>query len=122
HQAVFYIHDKTNDSDPALSLLASYADREGGDGRLRLGEGLLGQCAIEKRKIHITNSPPDYVRISSELGSAAPRSIIVLPVVFEGEVKGGLGLGSFGRFGAAHEGVLGQRAEAIGIRMNASDG
>src|SRR5438046_10702698 len=55
HQAVFYILDKSNEEVPALGLLASYADRRQEPGRrLQLGEGLLGQCAIEKRKIDIS--------------------------------------------------------------------
>jgi HAMP domain-containing protein len=87
--AVFYVLDSTKE--PAqLALLASYAS--GGRGqhgkRLDMGEGLIGQCAITRQKILLTNLPPDYVRIGSGLGSAAPRNLLVLPVVFEGQVKG----------------------------------
>src|SRR5262249_25069798 len=68
-QSVFYVLDTSKDV-PQLTLLASYADRgQGAIGRqLALGEGLVGQCAVEKQKIHITSAPPSYIRISSGLG------------------------------------------------------
>jgi HAMP domain-containing protein/signal transduction histidine kinase/DNA-binding response OmpR family regulator len=118
-QAVFYVLDANRD--PAqLTLLASYADRgQGAIGRqLSLGEGLIGQCALEKQKIHITSAPPEYIRISSGLGEAAPQSIIVLPVVFEGQVKGVLELASFERFNPTHQAFLDQLTESIGIVLN----
>src|SRR5258708_24136007 len=85
---------------PHLTLLASYAsDGEGAHGRrIALGEGLGGQCALERRKILLTNPPPDYLRISSGLGSAAPRNILVLPVVFASQVNAVLQPASFQDF------------------------
>jgi signal transduction histidine kinase/DNA-binding response OmpR family regulator/HAMP domain-containing protein len=118
-QAVFYVLDGSRD--PAdLKLLASYADR-GQDflgHRIGLGEGLVGQCALEKQKIHLTNAPPAYLRIASGLGDAPPQSIIVLPVVFEGGVKGVLELASFDRFNPTHQAFLDQLTESIGIVLN----
>src|SRR5262249_31354131 len=117
-QAVFYVLDSSREA-PQLSLLASYADRgQVIGGTLRLGEGLVGQCALEKQKIHITSAPPDYFRISSGLGDAPPRSILVLPVVFEGAVKGVLELASFETFNPTHQAFLDQLTESIGIVLN----
>src|SRR5262249_10027732 len=118
-QAVFYILDSSRDV-PQLTLLASYADQgQAKYGKqLGLGEGLVGQCALEKQKILITHAPPDYVRISSALGEAAPQSIIVLPVIFEGQVKGVLELASFDRFSSTHQAFLDQLTESIGIVIN----
>jgi HAMP domain-containing protein/signal transduction histidine kinase/DNA-binding response OmpR family regulator len=117
-QAVFYILDGSKET-AQLILLASYADRGLGIGKqLRLGEGLVGQCALEKQKIHFTSAPPEYVRIASGLGEASPRSIIVLPVVFEGQVKGVLELASFERFNSTHQAFLDQLTESIGIVLN----
>jgi HAMP domain-containing protein/signal transduction histidine kinase/CheY-like chemotaxis protein len=118
-QAVFYILDASREP-PQLTLLASYAD-EGQDliGRqLRLGQGLVGQCALEKQKIHLTNAPPDYIRVESGLGQAGPQSVIVLPVVFEAQVKGVLELASFDRFSPTHQAFLDQLTESIGIVLN----
>ncbi len=117
--AVFYTLDSSGET-PRLSLLASYAYKEqGAVGRsYGLGEGLVGQCALEKQKILLTNVPPDYIRISSGLGDAAPQNIIVLPVVFEGQVKGVLELASFERFNPTHQAFLDQLTESIGIVIN----
>ncbi len=118
-QAVFYILDGSKEH-AELTLLASYADRgQGAVGtRLSLGEGLVGQCAVEKIKIHIAKAPPGYVRIASALGEADPQSIIVLPVVFEGQVRGVLELASFEGFNPTHQAFLDQLTESIGIVIN----
>ena len=84
----------------------------------RLGEGLVGQCAFEKQKILLTSVPQDYIRISSGLGHASPRNIIVLPVIFEGQVKAVLELGSFETFNPTHQAFLDQLTESIGIVLN----
>ena len=105
---------------PLLTLLASYASQgQSALGKqLGLGEGLVGQCAVEKQKILLTNVPPDYIRISSGLGDAPPKNILVLPVVFEGQVKGVLELASFERFNPTHQAFLDQLTESIGIVLN----
>jgi HAMP domain-containing protein/signal transduction histidine kinase/CheY-like chemotaxis protein len=117
--AVFYILDTSKDA-PLLSLLASYAykGQSAVGSQLSLGEGLVGQCALEKQKILLTNVPPDYIRVSSGLGDAAPQNIIVLPVIFEGQVKGVLELASFDRFNPTHQAFLDQLTESIGIVLN----
>ena len=119
-QAVFYILDTRKEA-PLLSLLAGYANQGKSSsvrGTLSLGEGLVGQCAMEKQKIAITNAPPDYIKISSALGEAPPQSIIVLPVIFEGQVKGVLEMASLDRFNSTHLAFLEQLCESIGIVIN----
>src|SRR5207245_5500967 len=76
------------------------------------------QCALEKQKILLSNVPQNYIRISSGLGDAAPQNIIVLPVIFEGQVKGVLELASFERFNPTHHAFLDQLTESIGIVLN----
>jgi HAMP domain-containing protein/signal transduction histidine kinase/CheY-like chemotaxis protein len=115
-QGVLYVLDVGKEL-PELALLAGYAD-EGQvavGNRLRIGQGLIGQCAIDKQKILLNNAPPDYLRISSALGSAVPKSVIVLPIVFEGQVKGVLELASLDRFSSTHQAFLDQLTESIGI-------
>src|SRR5205807_257983 len=86
--AVFYVLD-SNREPAQLTLLASYASQGSAlRKQVSLGEGLIGQCALEKQKILLANVPPDYIRISSGLGDAPPQNILVLPVIFEGQVKG----------------------------------
>jgi CheY-like chemotaxis protein/HAMP domain-containing protein len=119
HQALFYL-TKQNDGENVLELVASFAapNRRRPPQRLRLGEGLIGQCAAEKRSLLLTDAPHDYMRISSGLGEAKPNSIIVLPALFEGEVKAVLELGSFERFSTIHTLFLDQLMESIGIVLN----
>src|SRR5437773_1521250 len=117
--ALFYMHD-TNREIPVLTLLASYASQgQGSLGKqVGLGEGLVGQCAVDKEKILLSNVPIDYIRIFSGLGAAPPQNILVLPVIFEGQVKGVLELASFDRFSPTHEAFLDQLTESIGIVIN----
>jgi HAMP domain-containing protein len=119
HHAVMYTHDALADP-PCLTLLASYAYDKPGDvaPRFALGEGLIGQCAIEKQKVLLTNVPDNYIRVSSGLGSAAPTELMVLPIVFEGQVKAVLELASFDHFNPTHQAFLDQLTESIGIVLN----
>ncbi|MDQ4079815.1 MAG: ATP-binding protein, partial [Gemmatimonadota bacterium] len=103
-----------------LKLLASYAykARKHVGNRFIEGEGLVGQAALEKQPILLTNVPDDYVQITSGLGSAPPRNIIVLPILFEGEVKAVIELGSFNTFSQIHQLFLDQLADSIGVVLN----
>jgi HAMP domain-containing protein/putative methionine-R-sulfoxide reductase with GAF domain len=84
-----------------LALLSSYAQGALLAPTIRLGEGLVGQCAAEKKRILLNDVPADFVKISSSLGQAARVSVIVLPVLFEGETKAVIELASLQHFGPA---------------------
>ncbi len=118
-QGIFYIRDGKG-PEPELKLLASYAvrPRQGAQTRFRLGEGLVGQAALEKERILLTNVPDDYARIGSGLGEARPANIVVLPILFEGEVKGVMELSSINEFNPTHQDFLEQLTESIGIVLN----
>src|SRR5215468_2199584 len=117
--AVFYVFDSTGER-ARLTLLASYGSKGQSaiGSQLELGEGLVGQCAVEKEKILVSKVPLNYITIFSGLGAAPPQNILVLPIIFEGQVKGVLELASFERFGATHEAFLDQLTESIGIVIN----
>ncbi len=117
--ALFYVLDSSRPQ-PGLTLLASYGGKGTSalGGTLELGEGLVGQCALEKEKILLSNVPLDYISIFSGLGAAPPQNILVLPIIFEGQVRGVLELASFERFSPTHEGFLDQLTESIGIVIN----
>ncbi|MFL6589080.1 MAG: response regulator, partial [Chthoniobacterales bacterium] len=118
-QGVFYMMDSTGE-EPELQLLASYAyrERKGVNTRFKLGEGMVGQAALEKQRILLTKVPPDYVQISSGLGETAPRNIVVLPILFEGQVKAVMELSSLEQFNPTHHAFLDQLTESIGIVLN----
>ncbi len=119
-QGVFYGVVGRNGTDAHLVFQAGYAykSRKGQAPQFRIGEGLIGQCALEKKRILVTDVPADYVRITSGLGEAGPLNIIVLPVLFEGEVRAVIELASFQRFSQTHQDFLDQLTESIGIVLN----
>ena len=85
---------------------------------MNLGQGLVGQCAIDKQRILLTNVPSAAFRIASGLSENAAMDVMVLPVVFENEVRGVLELASLQRFNPVHEAFLAQLTESIGIVIN----
>ena len=80
----FFLAQASDDADPELALIASYGykNRKTVANHFKLGEGLVGQAALEKKTILITQAPDDYIKITSGLGEAAPVNIIVIPVLF----------------------------------------
>jgi CheY-like chemotaxis protein/signal transduction histidine kinase/HAMP domain-containing protein len=103
-----------------LKLLAAYADdaANGYAQQLQLGEGLIGQCARDARRMLITDIPTNVVPIRSGLFKAPPRHVIVLPVLFEGDVKAVIELASLGAFTALQLSFLDQLTMSIGIVLN----
>jgi HAMP domain-containing protein/CheY-like chemotaxis protein len=103
-----------------LRLLSAYAD-DGVNGhpqRLRIGEGLIGQCAADKRRMLITDMPKRAVPIGSALFKVVPSNIIVLPVLFENQVKAVIELASVTQFTALQTMFLEQLTASIGIVLN----
>ncbi len=120
HQGLIYRMVEGQDGKPFLKLLAAYGNPkdEGYPDRLEPGEGLLGQCAVEKRRILVTDVPQTAVPIGTVLLRATPRSIVVFPIVFEGQIKAVLGLASLDRFTPSHLAFLDQLTTSIGIVLN----
>ena len=118
-QGAFYMVDKSN-GESELKLLAGYAQHKsnGAKNRFKLGEGLVGQAALEKRRLLINEIPSDYGKVRSGLGEFQPRNIVVLPILFEEEVKAVMELSSVERFSPAHQAFLEQLTESIGIVLN----
>jgi len=118
-QAAFYVADQRS-GESTLELLAGYAQRHSKSlpRKITFGEGLVGQCALEKKRIVLANAPSDYIRISSSLGSGAPVNIVILPVLFEGQVKAVIELASFSRFSDTHQTFLDQLTESIGVVLH----
>src|SRR5487761_1701317 len=117
---VFYGMVPPNGTDAHLAFQAGYAykARKNVPTEFRLGEGLVGQCALEKRPILLDHVPADYVRITSGLGEAKPLNIVVLPVLFEDDIRAVIELASFRQFNAVHLDFLNQLMESIGIVLN----
>jgi CheY-like chemotaxis protein/signal transduction histidine kinase/HAMP domain-containing protein len=106
------------DTSPALSLLAGYAIGDDQASRIQVGQGLVGQCALEKQRILLTKVPRTYSRVTSSLGGSRPKNIVVLPVLFEGETKAVIELSSLQPFTATHLAFLEQLTQSIGVVLN----
>ena len=115
-RGVFYLIEGQGEK-RLLTLLASYAAPEA-PVRLGIGEGLIGQCARDSRRILLTDVPRDYIAIKSGLGEASPRSIVLLPVVLEGETQAVIELASFAGFSEVDLSFLEQLTETIGIVLS----
>jgi len=118
-QGVFYVNQSDN-GQPVMKLLGGYAysKRKNLANEFHAGEGLVGQCTLERERILVTNVPGNYVHVSSGLGEAAPNNIVVLPVLFEGEAKAVIELSTFHTFSDTHLTFLDQLTESIGIVLN----
>jgi len=120
-QGMFYILEQDEDmANKKLKLFSSYAFNNNLHlvREYALGEGLVGQCALDKERILLTNVPKGYIKIVSGLGDSSPVNLIVLPVLFEKEIKAVIELASFEPFSEIHLDFLSQLTESIGIVLN----
>ncbi|MEP7265728.1 MAG: response regulator, partial [Bacteroidota bacterium] len=121
HYGAFYILQQDDDmANVSLKLFAAYATNSDKTipKSFAIGEGLVGQCAFEKERILLTNIPQGYIRINSGLGKAKPANLIILPVLFENNVKAVIELASLDTFSVTHLDFLSQLTESIGIVLN----
>jgi signal transduction histidine kinase/HAMP domain-containing protein/CheY-like chemotaxis protein len=119
HSGAFYVpelQDGAPEEDLELRLVASYAysDRHTVSNRFALGEGLVGQAALERTPILVTSAPPGYV-VRSGLGSAEPVHVLVLPVQFEGELMGVVEFASLTGFSDSSRQLLDELVDTLGI-------
>jgi HAMP domain-containing protein/CheY-like chemotaxis protein/signal transduction histidine kinase len=117
---IYQTETQTESEEPGgLVLLSAFANVPDGYKRdIGMGEGLIGQCAAEKRRMLIAELPNSTVPIRSGLIEAVPRNIIVLPVLFEDRVKAVIELASLSIFTASHLAFLEQLTSSIGIVLN----
>ncbi len=114
----FFVEDKKD----LYKLVASYAytTRKGIANQFALGEGLVGQAALEKKRIIFTQVPESYIKISSSLGNAQPTNILVLPLVYEENVKGLMELGSVSEFTDDQLNFIEMAGSTLGVAINSA--
>ncbi len=114
----FYMMDA--EPEPELHLIASYGfgGRKGLSNSYRMKQTLVGQCAFEKKRILLTDVPEDFIYIATGMGNAIPRSVVVLPVLFEGDTKAVIELASFKIFTPNYLTFLSQLMDGIGVILN----
>ena len=115
---LFVKDDKNND----FCFTSGYAFMEkiGFNDRFRQGEGLMGQSAVEKKRILFTDVPSDYIRIESSLGSSVPKNILVFPLIYEEDVKGVVELGSTMEFSPVMIEFVDLTGSIIAVAINAA--
>jgi signal transduction histidine kinase/DNA-binding response OmpR family regulator/HAMP domain-containing protein len=117
-QAVFYLKDPNHkEADLVFNRLASYAYTEGENNvhSFKLGEGLVGQAALEQKPIILTDIPDDYIRVKSGLGEASPQTMYILPISFEGNVIAVLEMATFTSFSTTQQNFLEEMCGGLGI-------
>ncbi|GEJ59144.1 HAMP domain-containing protein [Anaeromyxobacter diazotrophicus] len=120
HGAFFMLEPGDEGGEPQLNLVASYGfgGRKTLSTRYRLKESLIGQCAYEKKRIVVRDVPEDFIYVTSGMGSARPRAVVVLPALFEGETKAVIELASFAEFSPNHLAFLDQLMDNVGVILN----
>ncbi|MEO5669900.1 MAG: response regulator, partial [Ramlibacter sp.] len=121
HQGtVYHYSGSAGDRDGRMALLSSYAQAGSVPlaDTITLGEGLVGQCAVERKRILLIDAPPDFVTITSSLGQARQVSVVVLPVLFENQTKAVIELASLHPFTVVNLNFLDQLALGIGAVFN----
>lgn len=115
----FYLQQSTDQ--PRFALTASYAFHRRKDlpTSFALGDGLVGQCALEGNRIEVTGAPADYVEIVSGLGKTTPVSLILVPVKFEADVLGVLELATLAPFSDDDLELLDSVALGAGVAISA---
>jgi signal transduction histidine kinase/ActR/RegA family two-component response regulator len=114
----FYMMDA--EPEPKLHLIATYGfgGRKSLASSYRLKDSLIGQCAFERKRILLSDVPEDFISVATGMGEASPRSVVVLPVLFEGEIKAVIELASFRSFTPNYLTFLDQLMASVGVILN----
>lgn len=94
-----------------------YKKRKQLNNRFAIGEGLIGQCAREKKPILQTDAPADYIQINSGLGEAKPLNLLTIPLLFQDRVLAVVEIASFHPFTPIHEAVLEELSPTLGLGL-----
>jgi len=115
NQGGLYIWNDDQPDNPYIELIASYAfNRKKYDQKIiKSGEGLLGQAYLEKTTVYLTQIPPDYFRIESGLGEIDPQSILIVPLLSDGNVYGLVEMASFKKFEPHEIAFVEKQGEAV---------
>ncbi|HBY07837.1 MAG TPA: hypothetical protein DEH22_08675 [Chloroflexi bacterium] len=101
--------------DGNLYLSGSYAYTQNQPDHFEIGEGLVGQAALDQQMIVLTNLPAERIQITTTLGEIFPKTVVAVPFTFEAKTVGVMVLGSLGAFSGREQQFLQQAAANIGV-------
>ena len=117
----FFLAEPTAEGNSELGLVAAYGytpNRSELPSQFGIGEGLVGQAALERKTIAISEVPAGYIKVASGLGDASPADLLVMPVLFEDQVLGVIELAALRPFSEVHRDFLARISETIGVVLN----
>ena len=119
NQGVFYLNEQ-EDSEPLFNLTASYAYKEldGEAQTFKLGEGLIGQCGLDRKAVLLKEVPDNYVRVVSGTGEAAPTYLFIVPILFEKKVRAVFEIAAFQPFSQIEQELILKLADYSGIILD----
>jgi len=113
-----YVHKSAEGGPPELTLFAHYGVTAEVPERFELGESLVGQAALDRRRIRLDQAPAGYVQIASGLGRSDRADVVILPALFEDDVLAVIELASLHGFSDVHLAFLDQFMETVGVVLN----
>ncbi|AZK46166.1 response regulator [Paenibacillus lentus] len=114
-----YIRKESENPDE-LHLGAAYA-RNGelnSPAMFRIGEGLIGQVALDQKPLSLKETPPNYLSVRSALGEAKPAHVLIYPILFEDELLGVVELANLDQFTSLEEQLLSELTISLGVVLN----
>lgn len=116
--AIYLIEEDEGEKIIRLAAAYAYDRRKYIERRLHMGEGLVGTCALERKTVYLREIPEDYMLISSGLGETIPRSLLIVPMIFNEEITGVIELASINDFEKYKQEFVEKIAESIAITIN----
>jgi PAS domain S-box-containing protein len=114
----FILHDEGTEKYFEMTACYAYDRKKFSDKRIEWGDGLIGTSALEKGSIHLTNLPPNYVSITSGLGKATPKSLLIVPLIINEQVHGVIELASFNNYEKFEVEFVEKLAESIASTLS----
>lgn len=121
--AIYVLNNEKDNKRAVYKRMYSYAGRADADipygaAQIQAGEGLIGQCAVDRKVMFIGDLPEDYISINSGLGRIAPRFAVIAPVVFENKTLAVVEFASLTKWASHHVELLYELLSALGVSLN----